>query len=411
MDYRLNSFGGSADRNSIPNGEIAQALSIAVVDPDLERCNVVASALCALRSATVAPRVTTLANLANSTLLTSQSFNVVLIAVDGDQETALKTIEAIVRSGRSIPMAYSDRAGDDMLVRCMRAGVREFLLYPFAPGVIEEAFSRAESRGHLRPDKRRAGGKSFAFLGAKGGSGVTTAACNFAISLAQESKRSTLLIDLDLPLGDAALILGVCSEFSTIDALWDRDRLDSTYLQSLVTEHSSGLFVLGAPGKFQQAPVSNEAIDHLIQVAGQAFDYVVIDAGSRWDLAETRLFDMISTIYLVTQVGVAELRNSNRLITGCLLGYESKLEIVVNRYKSEMFGIEDKAIEEALTRKANWRIPNDFVAVREMQDTATPLALKKSAIQRAFQSMAQIASGIPEEKKKRFSLFGATSGA
>jgi len=35
--------------------------------------------------------------------------------------------------------------------------------------------------------------------------GTTTVACNFAVELAQESGRSTLLIDLDLPLGDAAL--------------------------------------------------------------------------------------------------------------------------------------------------------------------------------------------------------------
>ncbi len=122
---------------------------------------------------------------------------------------------------------------------------------------------------------------------------------------------------------------------------------------------------------------------------------------------------MVSTIYLVTQVGVAELRNSNRLITGCLQGYGSKLEIIVNRSRSEMFGIENEAIEGALTRRAQWRIPNDYDAVREMQDTATPLALKKSPIQRAIQSMARIASGIPEEpkQKKRFGLFGAPSEA
>src|SRR6202034_2568262 len=99
-----------------------------------------------------------------------------------------------------------------------------------------------------------------------------------------------------------------------------------------------------------------------------------------------------------------ELRNSNRLITGCLQPYESKLEIVVNRYKAEMFGIEDKAIEEALTRSAQWRIPNNYEAVCEMQNTATPLALKKSSIQRAIQSMAKIAAGMPQEqRKKKFS--------
>ena len=57
------------------------------------------------------------------------------------------------------------------------------------------------------------------FLGGKGGSGVTTVACNFAVSLAQECSQSTVLIDLDLPLGDAALNLGISPQFSTADAL------------------------------------------------------------------------------------------------------------------------------------------------------------------------------------------------
>ncbi len=122
---------------------------------------------------------------------------------------------------------------------------------------------------------------------------------------------------------------------------------------------------------------------------------------------------MVFTIYLVTQIGIAELRNANRLITkGCLQPYSQKLEVVLNRHKDEIFGIEAAAIEKALTRPAQWRIPNDFLAVREMQNTATPLALKQSNIQRAIQTMAQIASGIPatQTKRKRFGLFRRHQG-
>jgi|GEM_PF-2863252 len=77
------------------------------------------------------------------------------------------------------------------------------------------------------------------------------------------------------------------------------------------------------------------------------------------------------------------------------------------------FGVELEAIEKALTRQAEWRIPNDYAAVLEMQNTATPLALKDSSIQRTIQKMARIASGLPDEqqrKKKRFGLFGFASG-
>ena len=104
------------------------------------------------------------------------------------------------------------------------------------------------------------GGKLLAFMGAKGGTGVTTLACNFAVALAQEPGENTLLIDLDLPLGDAALNLGIVAEFSTIDALQVADRLDGSLLSQLLVKHSSGLSVLAAPGKFLQDQVQHEPL-------------------------------------------------------------------------------------------------------------------------------------------------------
>jgi len=409
IDYRKNGFG------SVPDAPEGQALSIAVVDPDFERRTAVSSVICALRNNGTVPRVTPLSDVSNVQLLLNQGFDVVLLAVDRDKEQALKTIETLCRSGTATPMAYAEGSEDELLIRCMRAGVREFLLYPFAAGVIEEAFSRTTSRVQLAPDTKKVMGKSFVFVGAKGGAGVTTAACNFAVSLAQESKRNTLLIDLDLPLGDAALTLGISSEFSTLDALREADRLDSTFLNRLLTKHKSGLQVLSAPGRYLRLPPIDHAIDGLMTIASKSFDYVVVDAGSHWELTDTRLFEMVATIFLVTQVGIAELRNSNRLITGCLQPFGPKLEIVVNRYSAEMFGIDDAAIESALTRPAHWRIPNDYAAVRLMQTTAEPLTQKSSNIQRAIKNMARTASGLlddgEDKKKKKFGIFGFASGA
>jgi pilus assembly protein CpaE len=387
-------------------------ISIAIVDANVERRIAVTSALYALARNGTAPQITPLSDNGNSQTLIDQGFDVILVAVDRDKEAALETIEALCHAGTTTPMAYSDRTDDELLIRCMRAGVRDFLFYPFAEGVLEEAFSRMASRSQLTPDTTKAAGQSFVFLGAKGGSGVTTAACNFAVSLAQESKRRTLLIDLDLPLGDASVTLGVHSEFSTLDALQQAERLDSAFLAKLLAKHKSGLHVLTSPGRYLRIPSPGAAVDQLITIATQSFDYVVVDAGSKWELTHTHLFEMVSKIYLVTQVGVAELRNSNRLITGCLQPYGSKLEIVLNRYTAELFGIDDASIEKALTRPAQWRLPNDYPTVHRMRVTAEPM--KESNIKRAIMKMAATASGLleqPEEKKKRFGLFGLASRA
>ena len=414
MSNDMRSLAAGSDARGEAMGGRAQLLSIAILDPNFERRNAVAGILCGLGSNAIKPRVTTLMNVEDFRSLSRQDFKIVFVAVDGDAEDAVATIETVCSSGSAIAVAYSPSTNDDLLINCIRGGVREFLLYPFSPAVVEAALNRVNGRGLLAPEPKKVVGKSFVFIGAKGGSGGTTAACNFAVSMAKDSKKETLLIDLDLPLGDASLVLGVPGEFSTFDALSDPDRLDSTFLRKILAQHSSGLYVLGAPGHFVGGcSPTRDGIDRLIEVACRTFEYVVVDAGSRWDLAQTRVFDMVSTIYLVTQVGIAELRNANRLITGCLQPYSQKLEIVLNRYKDMKFGMESDAVERALTRQADWRIPNDYEAVSEMQNTATPLALKESRIQRAIQKMAQIASGLPSEqerKKKRFGLFGFASG-
>ena len=100
---------------------------------------------------------------------------------------------------------------------------------------------------------KKTSGKLLVFMGAKGGSGVTTVACNFAVALAQEPNQKTLLIDLDLPFGDAALNLGIIAEFSTIDALQQAERLDGSFLAKLLFEHDQAFRCL-RPGKISALP-------------------------------------------------------------------------------------------------------------------------------------------------------------
>ena len=204
-----------------------------------------------------------------------------------------------------------------------------------------------------------------------------------------------------------ALNLGISSEYSTVNALQNSSRLDTNFLSKLLVKHSSGLSVLGAPGKFVQSPTDHESIDKLLTIARQSFDYVVVDAGNRLDLNDTALFDKSSTIYLVTQVSIPELRNSNRLITSFFQADGPRLEIVINRYTPRSMGVEEEHITKALTRPATWKVPNDYASIKRTQNTGTPLSLEDSPISRVIRQMARSMSGLPAstEQKKKFSLF------
>jgi len=391
-----------------PDSFGSDALSIALIGPDEERRRAAAIALAGCQAGSFREFSSYPPSLDDVPRLMEHQYDVVIIDLDPNPEYALELVESICAKGPATVMIYSAKADPDLLVRCMRAGAREFLTLPFSHSTMAEALVRAAARRPARPAKK-SGGRLLVFFGAKGGSGVTTVACNIAVALAQEKSETTLLIDLDLPLGDAALNLGIAAEYSTINALQNTARLDASFLSKLLTKHSSGVFVLAAPGKFPGYEATDEAIDRLISVARAEFDNIVVDAGSRLDLTNTALFKEATTVYLVTQAGIPELRNSNRLINQYFTGGRPKLEIVINRYEPRSLGMADEHITKALTRPANWKIPNDYAAVRRMQNTATPLVLEDSPISRLIHEMARSANGksAPEPKKKKgFNLFG-----
>ena len=389
-----------------PSVRGAEDLSIALIGPNAERRKAAAQQLAACAGSGVHEFPSYPAGLDALPRLLEGNYDVIFIDLDGDAEFALELVENICVNGSSTVMVYSQTADPDLLLRSMRAGAREFLTLPFTAGAVSEALVRAAARRPLRVAKKI--GKLLVFMGSKGGVGVTSVACNFAVALAQEPGQKTLLIDLDLPLGDAALNLGIIPEYSTVNALEACDRLDASFLSKLLVRHSSGLFVLAAPGKFPQFQPSNEAIDKLLSVARQEFDNVVVDVGSRLNLPETALFKAASTIYLVTQAGIPELRNSNRLINQYFTAGGPKLEVVLNRYESRTLGVAEEHITKALTRPAQWKVPNDHALMRKMQINATPLALGDSPVARLIKQMAHSVNEPNEvqAKKKAFSLFG-----
>ena len=392
-----------------PDSLGANVLSVALVGPDEQGRKAVAAAVAESQQARVAREITSYPDLDSVSGRLEDKYDVVIIELDSNPEHALDLVEHICVNTSITVMIYSARTDSELLIRCMRAGAREFLNLPITSSTMAEALVRAQVR---RPaavvnTPKKALGKLFVFAGAKGGSGVTTIASNFAVALAQESGHSTLLIDLDLPLGDAALNLGITPQFSTANAIENINRLDSNFLEKLLTKHDSGLSVLSAPDRYNPIYASDEAIEKLLAIGRQHFDYVVVDIGSSRGSTYKAIFKVASIVYLVVQVTVSELRNANRLIAEFYREGELKLEVVLNRFTPRSLGIDEENITKALTMQAAWRIPSDYPSALRAQNTATPLVMLNSPIAKVVKQMARTACELPavQEKKSRFGLF------
>lgn len=386
----------------------AHELSIMVFDPESRRRRQLMSLLNGCEIGSVQQAASYLPQGDDGIWLAERGIDIVMVGVDSDLEIAFQTVEAICAIHSLTVMVYSELADHDLLMRSMRTGARECFKYPIERGDLERAIGRAAARTRALAEKSKGYGKLFLFLGAKGGVGVTTLATNFSVGLGKETGKRVLLVDLDLPLGDAALDLGIQPQYSTVDALVNAGRLDSAFLQRLLVRHPSGISVLAAPGTHTRVAAPEPAVQKLLGVARQDFEYVVVDAGSTSGLVESLLFQLATGIYLVTQIGVPELRNANRLITGGLSACASKVEIVINRSSAISLGMDESSIEKALTRSPDWRIPNDYAVVRKMQCSSTPLALEDGPIGQLIRKMARKAAGLPTEpeRKKKFSIFG-----
>jgi CheY-like chemotaxis protein len=114
--------------------------------------------------------------------LIKHEYDVILLDLDSYPEQALELVENICAASQATMMVYSARADSEMMLRCMRAGAREFLTFPVSQASLAEAIVRTAAR---RPSGRQApktDGRLCVFCGVKGGAGVTTVATNFAVS-------------------------------------------------------------------------------------------------------------------------------------------------------------------------------------------------------------------------------------
>ncbi len=133
--------------------------------------------------------------------------------------------------------------------------------------------------GRPAAERPRQPGAAYSFISAKGGSGSTTVVINLAIVLHQLTGKKTLLVDLELQLGEVALLLGIQPRFNFVDMVQNFHRMDAALLASFIERHSSGVHVLSAPvpsgaGR-RPSPSSRSAAS--CSFLRQHYDYVLID--------------------------------------------------------------------------------------------------------------------------------------
>jgi pilus assembly protein CpaE len=283
-----------------------------------------------------------------------------------------------------------------LMLEGMRAGVNEFIAEPLSQAEFDAALERL-----LGQRAQVTGGPVFAFVGAKGGVGTTTTAVNVATALAKLSRGGTLLVDLHLAYGDAAVFLGADARFSLLDALENIHRLDAEFLKSLVVKTASGVDLLVSADRPPNGAIDVTRLDSVVQLAASQYAFTVLDV-PRSDLAVLDSLDHASHIVVVANQELATVRNAGRMRAALSSRYPAtRLSTIINRTDGKA-EIGQRDVERAVGSTIGHLFPSDYRRALAAIHKGRPLALDNhNQLSASLTTLARELAGIPESKRER----------
>lgn len=297
-----------------------------------------------------------------------------------------------------------------LMLEAMRAGVNEWVAEPVTAAELNAAIERVTS---TRP--ATVNGQIFAFVGAKGGVGTTTIAVNVATALAQAAQdERTLLMDLHLSYGDAAVFLGAEPKFSVADAMENTHRLDEAFFESIVVHSKASGVHLLASAERARGSIDLKRITTLLQFAATHYRYTFLDV-PRSEASVLDALEGVATILVVANQELATVRNAGRIAATLRQRYgRDRVGVVISRYDRQSdIGRED--IEKVVGSPVKYTVPSDYRAALNALNRGRPVALDKdSKLTPAFQTIAFDLAGIRTVKSvetpKSGSIFGGLLG-
>jgi pilus assembly protein CpaE len=326
--------------------------------------------------------------------------SVVFMDLDDDPDLGVRLAQFLSDAHPAWKMlAFGRSLSPELLIAAMQAGIGEYVPKPVTEEAFRAALARVERKlGSGTEGETRAPGELITCFSPKGGVGTTTVATNVAVQLHRLTGKRTLLVDLDLEMGEAALLLGVQPRFNVVDMVRNFHRMDADLLGSYTERHESGVHLLAAPYEPDRAEaVTGDQARSILAFLKQHYDYVVVDTAHGFTPPTVAAFEQATSIYVVTTVDLPALRNIKRslpLIERITGDGKERIRLVVNRFHPNN-AISVQEAERTLGLPVHWRLANDFEAVMGSINTGKPVVLgAASAFGHDMQGLAAKAAGI-----------------
>jgi pilus assembly protein CpaE len=206
--------------------------------------------------------------------------NVVVVESHGDRHQIMVELQQLADVCQpNTKVIVIGHVNDVILYReLMKNGVSEYLVAPVT------SFQFIEAVAALYNDPKAAPlGRIIAFVGAKGGVGSSTLAHNVAWASSQKMDVETVITDLDLSFGTAALNFNQDGGGGFHEALGAPERVDGTLIDRLMTKLGPKLSLLNGPGGIdREVSIEAHAVETVLNVVRHTAPMIIVDVPNIW---------------------------------------------------------------------------------------------------------------------------------
>ena len=232
----------------------------------------------------------------------------------------------------------------------------------------------------------------------KGGVGTTTVATNLALIAAETHPGQVLLLDLDLSFGQVASHLNIQPRQTLLEVTRDEAALhEADLFRTYVIHQSGGLHVLAAPPSPSfTALITAEQVDLVLARALEAYEIVVVDAGTALDPRLATIFSRSDTVVVPVIPEIPALNSVHMLLdqlaeTGGAGG--QTVFVLNNTFARDLLKATD--VETALGYKISADLPYDPIVYLKAVNEGIPVvrSAPKSAPAHKLRALAATVFG------------------
>jgi pilus assembly protein CpaE len=236
--------------------------------------------------------------------------NVIVLETDGrtDILAGLDQLATVCDPGTRVVVI--GRVNDVTLYReLVRRGVSDYVIAPVGPIDVVRSICNLFSA----PEAKSVG-RIIAVVGAKGGVGASTIAHNVGFAIARDLAMDSVVVDLDLAFGTAGLDYNQDPPQGIADAVFSPDRVDTAFLDRLLSKCTDHLSLLAAPATLDKVyDFGADAFDTIFDTLRTTMPCIVLDIPHQWSGWTKRALVGADDILIVAAPDLANLRNTKNI--------------------------------------------------------------------------------------------------